>query len=112
MTQAGTGIAGAMDHAPTGHGGLACCVCGAEIHGGMKTAPSARAVPKLGLIHACSPACAKDDRFSGGWVLVPREATEAMIHAAIVRPYDRDARDVYTTIWRAMVQEAERETKP
>ena len=59
------GIAGAMDYQPaTQAPALACIVCGAEIHGGMKGSPSARAEPGIGIIHACSKACAADARFA------------------------------------------------
>jgi len=64
VTTAGTGIAGAMDHQVAQGAGMACVVCGAEIHGSMKGKPSARAVPGIGIIHACSDTCAEDAAFA------------------------------------------------
>jgi hypothetical protein len=65
---AGTGIAGAQDYQPADRPTLSCCVCGAEVHGGMRTSPSARAMPGRGVIHACSPECAAKKPFVWEWV--------------------------------------------
>lgn len=63
MTTPATGIAGAMDYKPQNRPLLACVVCGAEIHGGMRTSPSARVKPGVGVIHACSPECVAQPEF-------------------------------------------------
>lgn len=63
MADKGTGIAGAMDHAPV-KSALACIVCGAEIHGGMKGKPQARIALGIGIIHACSAECAQTPPFA------------------------------------------------
>lgn len=64
MTTPATGIAGAMDYQPQGRPTLACIACGEEIHGGMRTSPSARAKRGVGVIHACSSECAAKPEFA------------------------------------------------
>ena len=100
-TGAGTGIAGAMDRAAAQPGGLACCICGTVIEGSMRSNLSARAQDGKSVIHACSPKCAADPRFSGGRAPKPREPTAAMVLAAMSRRIDYDE-PLYVGIWRAM----------
>lgn len=100
----GTGIAGAQDYRPSGKRTPKCFVCGTA----FEASAVARAAPGRGVIEACSKECAADPIFSGGFALVPREPTEAMLIAAMSRPIDNDE-PLYIGIWRAMVAAAEME---
>lgn len=102
----GTGIAGAQDYQTATKRRPSCFVCGKE----FEASAAARAAPGRGVIEACSKVCAADPRFSGGFVLVPREPTEAMLIAAMSRPIDNDE-PLYIGVWRAMVAAAEREVE-
>lgn len=102
----GTGIAGAQDYQLARKPRPGCFVCGKA----FEASHTARAAPGRGVIEACSKECAAAPIFSGGFALVPREPTEAMLIAAMSRQIDNDE-PLFIGIWRAMVTAAEMEVE-
>lgn len=85
MSTDATGIAGAMDYQPAGQAAHPrCCVCGCALDG-PGTKPVARAWPGLGVVQACSNACAEDARFKHGPGLSPQEAEQLRQELATLR---------------------------